>query len=212
MLRIDHLAIIAPSLAEGAAHVCKQLGIEMPAGGQHPQMGTHNLLLRLGDDLFLEVIAVDPGAERPGRPRWFGLDDAQAVRSAWEDERRLRGWVARTDDLDAVLARHGAVLGDPMPVSRGSRHWVFAVPPDGSLPADGVAPSVMDWGPQGNPAAAMPDHGARLGSFHIEHPDPDRVRDLYASLVIDGHPTVRQGPMLRYRALIETPAGIRTLT
>ena len=70
----------------------------------------------------------------------------------------------------------------------------------------------MDWGPQGNPAAAMPDCGARLRAFHIAHPDPDHVGKLYASLAILGHPTIRQGPQLRYGAVIETPTGIRTLT
>ncbi|HEX2656226.1 MAG TPA: VOC family protein, partial [Xanthobacteraceae bacterium] len=40
MLRLDHLTIIAPSLAEGVDHVRACLDIEMPFGGAHPQMGT----------------------------------------------------------------------------------------------------------------------------------------------------------------------------
>jgi hypothetical protein len=210
-LVLDHLAIVAPTLEDGAAHVREQIGIEMQAGGKHPEMGTHNLLLRLGSDVFLEVIAVDPAAARPAGPRWFGLADVGAVRAAWTDGRRLRGFVARTDDLDGVLARHGELLGRKTPVSRGDRHWFFSVRPDGLLPAGGAVPPVMDWGPRGNPAPQMPDLGARLVGFEIEHPDPAWLEDLYAKVSLVSPPVVRKGAEIRLRAMIDTPSGMREL-
>jgi Glyoxalase-like domain len=211
MLTLDHLTIVAPSLEAGVEHVREQLGIEMAAGGKHPEMGTHNRLLRLGPSLFLEVIAVDPAAARPAGPRWFGLDDDDAVRRAWDKAHRLRGWVARTDDLPSVLARHGGLLGHDTTVSRGDRSWRFSLLPDGALPVAGVAPSVIDWGPRGSPAAAMPDLGAGLLSFVIEHPDPPWVRDLYERLGVVNPPTVQQAAQRRYRAMIETPGGTKAL-
>lgn len=39
------------------------------------QFGTHNRCLGMEDGIYLEVIAVDPEAPPPSRPRWFGLDD-----------------------------------------------------------------------------------------------------------------------------------------
>jgi hypothetical protein len=211
MLELDHLTILTPSLAVGVDHVRACLDLDIPYGGAHPDMGTHNHLLRLSDATFLEVMAIDPAAKRPARPRWFGLDDADAVHSAWEDGRRLRGWVARTRHLDAVLARHGDMLGQQMRVSRGDRSWLFAVRPDGSLPAGGVAPSVMDWGDRGSPASAMRDLGARLMAFAIEHPDPAWVADLHRQLDIESAPQVRKGSGFRYRATIETPRGVSEL-
>jgi hypothetical protein len=210
-LNLDHLVVVAPSLEAGAAHVREQIGIDMPAGGKHPEMGTHNLLLRLGDAVFLEVIAVDPAAGAPAGPRWFGLDDAGAVLSAWNEGRRLRGWVARTDDLDGVLAHHGALLGRKTPVSRGDRRWFFAVRPDGMFPAAGAAPPVIDWGQRGCPAPEMPDLGAKLVSFEIEHPDPAWITEIYERLNIVNPPQVRKGAKMRYRAMIETPRGIKEL-
>jgi len=118
MLKLDHLAIIAPSLEVGADYVHDALGIDMPKGGKHPQMGTHNLLLRLGADVFLEVIAVDPEAERPRRRRWFGLDDLEAVQAAWDEGRRLRARVARTSDFASGFApsvMDGGARGTPAP-------------------------------------------------------------------------------------------------
>ncbi len=207
MLTLDHLAVIAPSLAEGVDHVRACLDIDLPYGGAHPEMGTHNHLLRLGDATFLEVIATDPSAAAPATPRWFGLDDAAAIRSAWDEGRRLRGWVARTRNLDAVLARHGDLLGEKRRVSRGHRSWFFSVRADGLLPAGGVAPPVIDWGDRGCPAPDMPDLGARLLSFVVEHPDPADVSELYRQLGVREGPEVREGGRFRCRATILTPSG-----
>jgi hypothetical protein len=71
---IDHVTVTAPTLAGGAEFVRKALGVAPQAGGEHPRMGTHNLLLKLGDSMFLEVIAPNPNAPAPARPRWFALD------------------------------------------------------------------------------------------------------------------------------------------
>ncbi|TWA91006.1 glyoxalase-like protein [Bradyrhizobium stylosanthis] len=70
MLRLDHITVAANDLAEGVAYVEDALGIAPPAGGAHPLMGTHNHLLRLSETSFLEVIAPDPSAPAPTRPRW----------------------------------------------------------------------------------------------------------------------------------------------
>ncbi|MBB6563890.1 hypothetical protein HNP48_006616 [Acidovorax soli] len=212
MPTLDHLTVIAPTLADGVAHVRGCLGIEMPYGRQHPDMGTHNHLLKLGEDVYLEVIATDPAAPRPAHARWFGLDDQTTVREAWLSGRRLRGWVARTQRMDAVLARHGHILGHKTELSAGAAPpYFFAIPPGGTLPAAGVAPSLIDRGQRPPPLAAMPDLGARLLRFAIEHPDPAMVQDLYATLEIANPPQVHRGDTVRYRAEIETPGGLKTL-
>jgi hypothetical protein len=212
MLTLDHLTLIAPSLEEGAAHVHACLGIDLPAGREHPDMGTHNRLLRLGDDVYLEVIALNRAAPPPAQARWFGLDDQGAVREAWNRGHRLRGWVARTQQMDAVLAHHGHLLGRKTQLSAGAAPpYFFAIPPGGTLPLAGLAPSVIDRGQRPPPIASMPDLGARLAGFTIEHPEPDMVLALYASLGIENAPHVEKGDRLHYRAEIRTPAGIKAL-
>ncbi|MGH1588301.1 VOC family protein [Methylobacterium phyllosphaerae] len=212
MLTLDHLVVVAPDLAEGVTHVRDCLGLIMPEGGRHRELGTRNHLLRLGEALFLEVIAVDQEAPPPSRARWFGLDDAAQVRADWEEGRRLRGLVARTDDLDGVLAAHGTLLGQAATMTRGDLSWRFGLRPDGAWPADGAAPCVMAWGPRGNPARGMPDLGAHLDAVELAHPDPDGVAALHGRLGLGNPPHLARGALPRFTARITTPSGTRTLT
>lgn len=211
MLQLDHITVIAPTLAEGVAHVRACLDLDVPFGRQHPYMGTHNHLLRLGDAVYLEIVALDPGAPPPGRPRWFGLDDQTAVRKAWDDGLRLRGWVARVADIDAVLPRHEDVLGRKVRLATPDAHFFFAIPADGSLPGGGIAPSVIDRVGRPPPVAVMADAGARLRDLVIEHPQSDQVAALYERLGVDHPPLIQRGDRLHYRALIDTPGGFREL-
>ncbi len=205
---LDHIVIVAPSLQAGADYVARILGVRMHPGGRHAEMGTHNLLLRLGDDVFLEVIAVDPSAAEPRHARWFGMDHAAKIRDDWEEGRRLRGWVARTEDLDPLLASEGHWLGRKMRVSRGDRQWDFAVRPDGAWPLDGAAPCVIDWGPRGNPAAAMPDDSAKLKALTLECPDVALIERVYKRLGLVDPPLLRKSARTRLIAQIETPRGL----
>jgi len=209
---LDHLVIVAPDLTEGVAHVRDCLNLSMPEGGRHREMGTRNHLLRLGDAVFLEVIAVDSEAPAPPRARWFGLSDPERVRADWEAGRRLRGFVARTDDLDGALAAQGDLLGQAATMTRGALSWRFGVRPDGAWPADGAAPHVMDWGLSGNPARTMPDFGARLDALILTHPDPDAARELHTAPGLVEPPEIVRGDGPRWTARITTPSGPRTLT
>ena len=212
MLKLDHLTVIAPSLAEGVLHVRNCLDLDVPFGQRHAYMGTYNHLLQLGDTVYLEIVALDPEADAPDRPRWFGLDDQNRVRCDWDEGRRLRGWVARTDTIDAIIAGRGDIFGEKVPLPTVNSSFDFAIPNDGSLPLDGAAPSLIDRRGKPRAMATIVDLGARLRSFTLAHPDPAAVEALYRALTVDRPPDIRRGSKLRYRAQIETPAGPRELT
>ena len=52
---LDHLVVAATDLKTGVDYVKQTLGVDIPYGGEHQQMGTHNHLMRLGHQIFLEV-------------------------------------------------------------------------------------------------------------------------------------------------------------
>lgn len=212
MLILDHICVIAPTLAEGCSHVRACLDLDVPFGQRHDYMGTYNHLLQLGDSVYLEIVALDPRSKKPGRPRWFGLEDQKKVRADWDEGRRLRGWVARTGAIDAVIVNGRGIFGEKVPLPAVNSSFDFTIPDDGSLPLDGAAPSIIDRRGKIRSMATIADLGAKLRSFALEHPDPTAIETLYRELGVDRPPTVIYGPKPHYCAQIATPTGLRELT
>lgn len=212
MLKLDHLTVIAPTLAEGVSHVKSCLGLDVPFGARHDYMGSHNHRLQLGNSVYLEIVALEPAGIEPDRARWFGLNNQEQVRADWDAGRRLRGWVANTDAMDAVVSTHGEAVGEKVSLPTADPTFAFTIPKDGSLPLDGAAPSIIDHRGDTSYIATIPDLGARLHSLILEHPDPAGIAVLYRELAIENPPEIVQGLKVRYRALIETPTGLKELT
>lgn len=204
--RLDHLAVAATDLASGAAWLEARLGVPLAPGGRHPRMGTHNRVLRLGDGVYLELIAIDPDAPPPGRPRWFGLDEpALAARLA--ERPRLVAWVAATDDLAAAAAASPFPLGPVHEMTRGDLVWRITIPEDGRSVEGGAVPTLIEWPPGVHPTNRMPDAGCTLEQLTIHHPEPERIAKGLAVIglndtaveVVDGGPSLV--------ATLITPAG-----
>ena len=167
MIALDHLVVMARSLDEGARWLERELGVRPDPGGAHAGFGTHNALLRLGDDVYLEILAPDPGQPAPARPRLFGLDEPE-TRRLIEDGPRLLHWVARTDDLPGALTRlaGGAGvaaqdLGLQTPMRRGDLAWSLAIRADGARPWGGL-PSLIDWAGAPHPCTRLADRELSL--------------------------------------------------
>lgn len=172
---LDHLVVAASDLDAGAAWLETRLGVPLAAGGRHAAMGTHNRLLRLGPKRYLELIAIDPAAPPPGRPRWFGLDDP-ALQARLAEHPRLIHWVARVDDVDALADT------EILDMARGDYRWRIAVPPDGHLPGDGLLPSLIEWLCMLHPADSLPEQGCALMKLEGFHPEHKTIRAALDSL------------------------------
>lgn len=195
---LDHLAIVCGSLEEGGTWAEDRLGVPLEPGGRHDLFGTHNRLLSLGPGLYLEVIAPDPEAPAPDRPRWFNLDDV--------DTPFLGNWIVRVPDLARALEQAPGEAGEPVDLSRGDLAWRIAVPPDGSLPWGAAFPTLIQWREGGHPSDRLPDRGVRLLALVVGHPDVQSLRARLRSLV-DPRLTIVATPAPSLRARLATPQG-----
>lgn len=198
--RLDHLVVCARDLAQGVAWFDDLSGIQIPAGGQHPLMATHNHLTALSENSFLEVIAIDPEAPdpafQPGQKRWFQLDD-KGHQARIDMTPRLTTWVVATSSLEVALTRLreiGLDPGVPVDQTRGDMRWRLALHMDGSLACDGVFPILIEW-PEGlNPVSRMQDQNVRLERLSLTHPEAGIVSEGLKALGIADLATVSQGP------------------
>ncbi|MDB5412345.1 MAG: hypothetical protein JWR10_680 [Rubritepida sp.] len=210
MAEIDHIVIGARTLEEGAAFVERVLGVKPQAGGKHDGAGTHNLLLGLGPDCYLEVIAPDPAQPEPPHPRLFGLDDP-ATRLMLEAEPRLLSWVARTTSMDTVMARLGPRAGQLREMKRADLAWRFAEPPLREA-MDNLIPALIEW--KGERAGKrLHDSHLRLVALEAEHPEVDSLRRALGERGLDEALKIQQGPHPRLIARLTGKDGVEyTLT
>ncbi len=200
---IDHLVYTAPSLEEGITQIESIFGITPIVGGQHPQYGTHNALLSLGDSTYLEIIAPDPALSLPVKGILFG--------DRFNQKPGLATWVLRTDEIEQLQSRatrNGLALGT---VEEGRRDkpdgttltWKLTNPY--AFPYNGTIPFLISWGDSPHPAKALPKAGELVG-LEIYHPNPDEVNEALQHL--DVHLNIIPSDRPSLIALIKTKEGI----
>ena len=160
--------IAVADLTTAAREIERRFGLASIEGGQHPDWGTANRIVPLGQ-AYLELVAV--------------VDEAQAAESAFgrwiaggvSDRGRPLGWAVRTHNLDDVARRLG------VSVDAGSR-----TAPSGKLlrwrsagieqaAAEPSLPFFIEWG-QGTPLPGRMSIRHQVGSAAI------------ARLVLDANP------------------------
>jgi hypothetical protein len=209
-LALDHLIVAATSLAAGAAWLQSRLGVRAEPGGKHALMGTHNTLVGLGPGAYLEVMAIDPDAPTPARPRWFDLDEPR-MRARLAEGPALVHWVVRSRSIDDDARASDVDLGEILGLRRGDLEWRMTVPVDGHLPARGLVPTLIQWSTPSHPSQRLPDAGIRVVALAGEHPEPASVRATLAMLGLSDTLKVTFGKTPRLAAMLRTPRGVVTL-
>ena len=202
LAKVDHLVYGTPVLEAGVAEIEKRFGVSAAAGGKHLGRGTHNALISLGPNCYLEIIAPDPDQPTPSQPRMFGIDQLK--------ESRLLTWAAKSANLPALaeLSRKtGIKLGE---IIAGSRQqpdgvtlsWRYTNPL--AMIADGIVPFFIDWGASIHPAEALPP-ALFLVRLQAEHPNSSNLTSTLLKLDVPLEVVHAQQPALI--ATINSPMG-----
>ena len=218
MNSVDHLVVLAPSLAEGVAWCEATLGVVPGPGGEHPLMGTHNRLIPVNTAVFprayLEIIAINREAvpqRAAGAKRWFDLDDDALQARLRTQGPQLAHWVAQVPDLPQALATlsaqgidRGQVVAASRPTPQGLLRWQISVRDDGQRLLGGCLPTLIQWGDT-HPTQGMADQGVALESLALAHPQAGALRQALDAVGLGAIP-VHTGPA-RLQARLRTPRG-----
>lgn len=213
---VDHLVVAAATLDDGVAWCERTLGITPGPGGRHALFGTHNRLFKIESaaypQAYFEIIAIDPEAPAPARPRWFALDDAATRERLRAGGPRLMHFVARSTMLDMHrwgLIGVGHAPGDPVRAARDTPHgrleWEILVRDDGAFECGGALPTLIQWRGE-HPTARMPASGVTLKALTLHGLGP-RARDVLRLRGV----TVSSEPGPALLAVLATPQGDVTL-
>ena len=167
MHKLDHIVFGARSLEEGTNFIEKKLDIKLSEVGYHDFMGTHNRVVKVDKDIYLEVIAIDPSSKSPNENRWFNLDNP-ILQKKLEYSPQMIGYVIETKDKE--ILKHFCA---PIKASRGNYKWNFAMPSlesnlfNKELIENGIIPSLINW-KSNKPVYEMKNNQLSLKKIEIE--------------------------------------------
>tara|TARA_B110000003_G_scaffold44449_1_gene42048 strand:+ start:25 stop:693 length:669 start_codon:yes stop_codon:yes gene_type:complete len=170
MHKLDHIVFGARTLEEGTNFIEKKLDIKLSEVGYHDFMGTHNRVVKVDKDIYLEVIAIDPSSKFPNGNRWFNLDNP-ILQKKLEYSPQMIGYVIETKDKE--ILKHFCT---PIQASRGNYKWNFAMPNLDSnffnkeLIENGIIPSLINW-KSSKPITQMKDNQFSLNRVEIHIQD-----------------------------------------
>lgn len=171
-------------------------------GGRHPGRGTHNALISLGRDSYLEIIGPDPSQPTPEDGRSFDIDALPRA--------QLRTWAVKTPDIDGRVQRAREAdydPGEPRALSRerpDGQRLAWRLTAGGQSAGGWLVPFLIDWGDSPHPARSAPG-GIELKALRAEHPRPETVTPLLEALGVEL--AITEGATARLIATLRTPAG-----
>ena len=188
---LDHLVYATPDLEATCRELEIRLGVRASAGGQHLGRGTHNALISIGPEAYLEIIAPDP-LQPETRAVWFGIDQLTTP--------KLITWAVRVNDLEAFVKEisPNVNVGAVRPGSRktpGGTTLSWRLTEPQLLQGVGLIPFLIEWNSRQHPAGSAIT-GPRLVQLRIEHPEPELIRNQLDWLRLEVAVEQRSSPAL----------------
>jgi hypothetical protein len=203
---VDHIMWGVSDLDEGIAFIEEKTGVRAVMGGVHPNRGTRNALIALGERQYLEILAPDPAQPEVREGRVTVLKGLEKP--------RIMTWAAGTEDIDAV-EKGVKAAGLEGGIQAGSRNK-----PDGTMLKwrnltvgghdDYVVPFVIEWAAGSVHPSEDSPKGCQIRELRLLHPEPAKMNGFLEAMGL--HVRVSRGPQALITALIETPKGEFELT
>ena len=200
-MNLDHLVIVGQTLEEAVDYIESSIGVNLQAGGKHKHFGTHNALLGLGEDVYLEAIAIDPSAIKPPAPRWFNIDN-------FFGRPKLKNWVCRCQNLQQELSSLPQQDNYIIELERNQFKWLMSVPRNGILMFDETFPALIQWKSEFHPTKLLNDSFCRLKRLTITHPNALTINKKLKTF-FDKRVCFEKANSIEFSAEFETAAGTR---
>ncbi len=143
--KLDHIVFGALTLEEGTELVESILQAKLSDIGYHKDMGTHNRVIRISEEVYLEVVSIDPQSRDLKNRKWFNLDNSN-LQSQLKKSPQIIGYVIEKNDVNI------SKYYDPFfEASRANYKWQFAMPTyknkfiDSEIIKTGIIPSLISW-------------------------------------------------------------------
>ena len=145
MHKLDHIVFGATTLEEGTDFVENILQTKLSDIGYHKNMGTQNRVVKISEEIYLEVVAIDPKMNNLKNRKWFNLDNSN-LQSKLKKSPQIIGYVIENNNK--ILFKYY----DPFfEASRANYRWQFAMPSynknnlDIEIVETGIIPSLISW-------------------------------------------------------------------
>lgn len=203
MITLDHIVYCVQDLESSIEHISDTLGIAPRFGGFHKTKGTKNALLDLGDETYLELLAIDEGNHNVSVPRWMGIDLISTP--------RITRWAVKSNSLLRDIVRLKSVAPQLGEIEEGQRttgdnrsiKWQLSRPLP--IPEVELLPFFIAWDTKEKHPTTFLDKGCSLKAFYATHPDPVLVHGILEKIGVDLE--LKQWNTISIHATIEGPKG-----
>jgi hypothetical protein len=153
---IDHIVYACRNLEQGIKEIKEKTGVVAVYGGKHLDFGTHNALINIGNEVYLEIIAPDPSNQKIDPPRWMGVD-------LIKDTGRITRVALKSDDLEKDVEILRKISPKCAHWGKGSRKtssgkdisWKMAYPL--AEPLIDLVPFMVEWKGDYHPTQDIPE-------------------------------------------------------
>ncbi len=201
---IDHIVYSVLNLEKAMDDLEVKLGIRPTFGGYHKSQGTKNALLNLGNDCYLEILAIDRTNKDIKSPRWMGVDLIT--------EPKITRWAIKSEDIkrdSQTIKRYDKSMGE---IFQGSRvtgsgdllAWKMILPlanPDIEL-----IPFMVDWSDSAFHPTEKIREKCKLLAIDFVGNDPDKINQVFKELCIQN--IISKSVINQISITIECPNGI----